>query len=95
MAVLGLRCCMDFSLVGESGGYSPGAVESILSSIPGLLIAVASPVAVHRLWSAWAQFLLCVWDLSRSGIEPLSSALAEGLFTIEPPGKPPEQRFLV
>ena len=47
MAVLGLRCCMDFSLVGESGGYS-------LVAMHGLLIAVAS-AAVHRFWGAWAQ----------------------------------------
>ena len=28
-----------------------------------------------------------MWDLPRSGIEPMSPALAGGLFTTEPPGK--------
>ena len=27
------------------------------------------------------------WDLPRSGIEPMSPALAGGFFTTEPPGK--------
>ena len=29
-----------------------------------------------------------MWDLSRSGIESMSPALAGGFFTPEPPGKP-------
>ena len=29
-----------------------------------------------------------MWDLPRLGIEPMSPALAGGLFTTEPPGKP-------
>ena len=29
-----------------------------------------------------------MWDLSGSGIEPVSPALASGFFTTEPPGKP-------
>ena len=29
-----------------------------------------------------------MWTHSGSGIEPMSPALAGGLFTIEPPGKP-------
>ena len=29
-----------------------------------------------------------MWDLLGSGVEPMSSALAGGFFTIEPPGKP-------
>ena len=35
-----------------------------------------------------AQFLQCIWDLPRSGIEPLSPALAGGFFTTGLPGKP-------
>ena len=34
-----------------------------------------------------------MWDLPRSGTEPLSSALADGFFTTEPPGKPREISF--
>ena len=29
-----------------------------------------------------------MWGLLRSGIEPVSPALASGFFTTEPPGKP-------
>ena len=43
-----------------------------------VLIAVTSLVAE----------LQGMWDLSRSGIEPMSPALAGGFFTTEPPGKP-------
>ena len=42
LAVLGLHCCADVSLVMESGGYPPVVVL-------GFLIGVASPVAEHRL----------------------------------------------
>ena len=42
LAVLGLGCCVGFSLVAVSRGYSP-IVEH------GLLIVVASLVAEHRL----------------------------------------------
>ena len=42
LAALGLQCCIGFSLVAESGGYS-------LVEVGGLLVAVASLVAEHRL----------------------------------------------
>ena len=42
LTVLGLHCCAGFSLVVESGGYSPVAVHR-------LLITVACLVAVHSL----------------------------------------------
>ena len=48
MARLGLCCCTLFSLVVASGGYS-------LAGVPGLLIAVASLIVVHRLWGVWAS----------------------------------------
>ena len=41
---------------------------------------------------AWANLLLGMWDLSRSGIKPVAPALAGGFFTTEPLGKP--QNFL-
>ena len=44
MAVLGLGCCMGFSLVAVSGGYC-------LVEVHGLLIAVACLVAEHGLWN--------------------------------------------
>ena len=37
----------------------------------------------------------CIWDLPRYGIEPVSPALASGLFTTEPPGKPQIRYFLI
>ena len=42
LTVLGLHCCVGFSLVAVSGGYS-------LVAAHGLLTAVASFVAGHRL----------------------------------------------
>ena len=42
LAVLGLRCCMDFSLVAASRSFS-------LVAVPGLLITMASVVVEHRL----------------------------------------------
>ena len=44
----------------------------------------------HRLrgCSTWAELLLGMRDLPRSGAETVSSALADVLFTAEPPGKP-------
>ena len=68
----------------------------------GLQVAPASVVAACELrscgsWAlehrfdcrvAQAQLLLSLWDLSRSGIEPMSPALAGGFFTTESPGKP-------
>ena len=35
-----------------------------------------------------------VWDPPGPGIEPVSAALADGFFTIEPPGKTSFQFFL-
>ena len=36
-----------------------------------------------------------MWDLSPSGIEPTSPALAGGFLTTEPPGKPCQVIFIV
>ena len=46
LAMLGLHCCMDFSLVAAS--------EATLV-MHGLLTAVAFPVAEHRLYGTWAS----------------------------------------
>ena len=37
---------------------------------------------------AWPSLLRGMWNHPGSGIEPMSPALAGGLFTTEPPGKP-------
>ena len=49
-----------------------------------------SAVAVCKLNScgARAQLLHSTWNLSGSGVNPMSPALAGGFFTAEPPGKP-------
>ena len=47
LAVLGLVAAQAFAVVDVSGGYSPVVVG-------GLLIAVASLVAEHRLQGMWA-----------------------------------------
>ena len=36
-----------------------------------------------------AELLQGTWNLSGSGIKPVSPELAGGFFTTEPPGKPP------
>ena len=51
LAVLGLYCCVVFSLVVASGGYSPLVVR-------GLLTVVASLIAEHGLWGARASVLM-------------------------------------
>ena len=48
LAVLGLCCCVGFSLVVESGGYSPVGA-------PGLPIAAASLVVERGLWGSQAS----------------------------------------
>ena len=63
--------------------------------VSGLLIAVASLVAEHRLYVHWrsscgslAYLLLGEWDLSRLGIGPVSPALAGKVVTTRPLEKP-------
>ena len=50
MAAVGLRCCVGFSLVVASRGYS-------LVTVHGLLILVASLVAEHKLRADRLQWL--------------------------------------
>ena len=79
----GLACCVGFSLVVVSGGFS-------LVATCRLLIMVVSP-GEHRLNSCGtrAELLCGMWDIPGSGIEPVSHALTGAFFTTEPPGKPP------
>ena len=88
MAVSGLRfCARAFSSCGERG--------PLLIAVRGPLTVAASLVAGHRLQTrrlrscgSRAQLLRGVWDPPRSGLEPVSPALAGRLSTTEPPGKP-------
>ena len=92
LAVLGLGCCADFSLVAESWGFSSWWL--LLLRSPGSrargLSRCNSQALGHRLnsFGAWAQLLCGLWGLPGSGIKPTSPALAGGFFTTEPPRKP-------
>ena len=94
MAVLGLHfCARAFSSCGERG--------PLFIAVRGPLTVTASPVAEHRLQTrrlsscgSWAQLLRGMWDLPRPGLEPVSPALAGGLSTTAPPGKPQRKPFL-
>ena len=88
MAALGLRfCARAFSSCGERG--------TLFIAVRGPLTVTASPVAEHRLQTrrlsscgSRAQLLRGMWDLPRPGVKPVSPALAGGLATTAPPGKP-------
>ena len=89
MAVLGLRfCARAFSSRGERG--------PLFIAVRGPLTIAASLVAGHRLQTtrrlsscgSRAQLLRGMWDLPGPGLEPVSPALAGGLSTTAPPGKP-------
>ena len=88
MAVLGIRfCARAFSSCGERG--------PLFITVRGPLIIAASLVAEHKLQTcrlsscgSRAQLLRGMWDLPRPGLEPVSPALAGGLSTTAPPGKP-------
>jgi len=85
LAVLGLGCCARvFSSCGEQG--------LLLFGVLWLLIEVASLVAEHRLWGAWASVvaahdLTALWNFPRPGIKPMSSSLAGRFLTTGTPGK--------
>ena len=97
LAVLGLCCCLGFSLVVASGGYSSSRRPSLSCSVFPCCGARAaghedfsssgSWALEHRLGScgSWA-WLLC--NLPRLRMEPMSLALAGGFFTTEMLGKP-------
>ena len=96
--MLGLRCSTGSSLVVESRapvslqcmGLSLQRLLSLQSAdsrahVPQYLWLVGSVVAAARLWSCGAEVSLLhsLWELSRSGIEYVSPALADGFFTTE------------
>ena len=101
LAVLGLQCCVGFSLVVVSGGYSL-AVASMDFLLWCLLLlwgmhsrvcgfnSFSLQALEHRLVSCGARaWLLCgMWHLPRRGIKPVFPVLAGWFFTIEAPGKP-------
>ena len=88
MAVLGLRfCARAFSTGGKRG--------PLFIAVRGPLTIAASLVVEHRLQTrrlsscgSRAQLLGGMWDPPRPALEPVSPALAGGLSTTAPPGKP-------
>ena len=88
LGVLGLRfCARAFSSCGKRG--------PLFITVRGPLTIAASPVAEHRLQTrrlsncgSRAQLLRGMWDPPRPGLKPVSPALAGGLPTTAPPGKP-------
>ena len=86
---VGLRfCARAFSSYGERG--------PLFIAVHGPLTVAASLVAEHKLQThrlsscgSRAQLLRGMWDLPRSGLEPVSPALAGRFSTTAPPGKPP------
>ena len=89
MAVLGLRFrARAFSRCGKWG--------PLIIAVRGPLTIAASLVAEHRLQTrrlsncgSRAQPLRGMWDPPGPGLEPVCPALAGGLSTTAPPGKPP------
>ena len=67
MVALGICCCMGFSLVVESGGYSPVVVH-------GVPIAVVPPVADHGPWRARVE----LWLADSVAPRPVGSSQTSG-----------------
>ena len=100
LAVLSLHCWYGlFSISGKQGLLSSCGAWANCSdfcwsgaqALKHMSFSSGSAWALeHRLNSCAAQAYLLqgMWDIPGSGIEPMSSALAGGFFTTEPPGKP-------
>ena len=93
MAVLGPRFCAR--ALSSCGKWGP-----LFITVHRPLTIVASPVVEHRLQTrrlsncgSRAQLLHGMWNLLGPGLELVSSALAGGLSTTVPPGKPPYDCF--
>ena len=91
--MLGLSfCARAFSSCGERG--------PLFIAVRGPFTVAASLVAGHRLQmrrlsscGSRGQLLRGMWDLPRSGLEPVSPALAGRFSTTAPPGKPLPMHF--
>ena len=92
--MLGLSfCARAFSSCGKRG--------PLFIAVRRPLTVVASLAAEHRLQTrrlsscgSRAQLLRGMWDLPKPGLKPVSPALAGGLSTTAPPGKP-SRYFLI
>ena len=102
--MLGLHCCVGFSLVAASGVWSLVGDAQVChcsdfscgAGAPGLqslrLNSCSSQAPGHRLssYGTRAQLLCRTWDPPGAGTEPVSPALAlpGGLFSTQPTGMP-------
>ena len=94
--------CQLFSSRGKQGQLSSCGVQTYCSGFSCWRTRARGQPVAHGLSSCGPQvlehslnrcgtqpwFLWGVWDLLRTGIEPVSPALADGFFATEPPGKP-------
>ena len=108
--MLGLHCCAGFSLVAEAGGYSFVAVWQASLGAKNRLWGMQASVAAalwaqqlqlpgsraeaQNLWHSGLAALRHVGS-SQFRMEPVSSALLDGFFTTEPPGKPYFEHFFM
>ena len=80
------------SLVAEHGGALGAQALGPWAAVVAArgLHSCGSQALEHRLYGcgALASLLLAMWDLPKSGNQPVSPALAGGFFTTEPPEKP-------
>ena len=94
MPVLGLhRSEGFFSSCGEGGLLSLRWAGFSLQSVGPRCVGFGScgswaPGSRLSSCGAWAELLLHLWSVPGPGIEPMSPALAGGLFTTAPPGEP-------
>ena len=100
LAVLGLHCCVGFSLVVASGGCSSLQCMAFLLWWFPLLWSTGSggltgfircgswaPEEGLSSWGAWAWLHLSMWNLSGPRTEPMSPPLAGGFSPTVQPGK--------
>ena len=89
--VSGLLIAMPLHCRAQAPGtWAPAVAARRLSSC-------GSQAPEHRISSCGArvQPLYSMWDLPGPGLEPVSPALAGGLPTTAPPGKPPGCKVLI
>ena len=101
LAVLGLCCCVAFSLTAAGRGYSPLQCVSFSFAVALLLRSRALGHSGFSSWCSWAlehrlsacgtqALLFCgVCDLPGPGIKSVSPALTDESFTTEGPAKSP------